>query len=195
MDIMLDIETLGRGHDAAVIALAAIRFDPYHVSTRKDPYYFVTIDESGAKKYGSTDPETIAWWNQQDPQVRELVFSGLTSPEAAYGGFKRFCEGAENVWAKSPSFDCVIMESLGERLDEAFMNDMTFPFDFRHQLDVRTVTEIAGQIRDFERPLTYIDLPPHHPLGDCIRQVAHVQLSIQALDYYRPSLWQRLFGG
>jgi hypothetical protein len=66
---MIDIETLGKGPYAPIIALGAIHFDPNVVDGIISKFY-VTIDPIESEKRGfRLDADTVMWWMQ--PKQRE----------------------------------------------------------------------------------------------------------------------------
>lgn len=200
MDIMLDLETLSQRPDAAIIAIGAVRFDPRILASRRaeQELFFMTIDMHQAMEYGQIDTATWDWWQQQDAKVRETVFAGEASPQQAYEAFCTFCEGANNVWAKSPQFDVTILRNLGAQMEYVHLGEkktIPFPFDFRHERDVRTHLDMGQRLLGVEAIIHNREFPAHHPLGDAMAQARQVQIvstQVLALLDHRP-WYQRLF--
>lgn len=191
MHMMLDLETLSTRPNAAVIAIGAVLFDPYTIG---EPFktFFTTIDRNLAAQLGGVDDATLAWWNQQDPVLRDLMLGGTATPKDAYFELLTWMASPhasviEKVWAKSPQFDGVIIENLGRAIGTHF------PVTHRQWLDVRTIdwaAEVYADARAKEWDARVFEkgenmLPPHHALGDAIRQAVLVQSAYQLITRRR----------
>ena len=82
-DVMIDIETLGKGHNAAVIAIGAVFFNPLTGETGEQ--FYQKIDPNDAALYGQTDGSTMAWWSKQDPAAKAEAFSGVIPSSIGVG--------------------------------------------------------------------------------------------------------------
>lgn len=196
MDVMVDIETFSQRPTATVIAIAAIKFDPLAMfrgkaeSTFDDMLFFAPISVKQARLLGHTDPETVDWWERKEPMLKEIVLNGTAMPLDVYNSFFNFCVGCDRIWAKSPTFDCIILRHLASQLGQSF------PFSFRDERDVRTMLYAASLLGyDFETVELDGNLPKHHPLGDCTRQVIQVQLCAEKVLTGQRSLFKRWFRG
>ncbi len=76
MNIMLDLETMGNGPDAAIIAVGACKFDTIAVL---DTYYCVVDLTSSLNAGLKVDGDTILWWLKQSDDARKAIHSPLTS--------------------------------------------------------------------------------------------------------------------
>jgi hypothetical protein len=112
-DIMLDLETMGKGPTAAIIAIGAVEFDLVGVGER----FYETVDlESSVACGGVIDASTVMWWMKQSQEARK-AFDGhnIALPEALI----KFAGWLENrapkkeleVWGNGASFDNVIISS------------------------------------------------------------------------------------
>ena len=61
MQVMVDLETFGTKHDAVIVALGAVKFDPsdeFFISFK----FYCTIDPSSCEAYGlSLEANTVMW--------------------------------------------------------------------------------------------------------------------------------------
>lgn len=111
MDIMLDLETMGNGSRAAIIAIGAVAFDHTGV---KDCFY-ATVDLESSMRVGmECDASTIMWWMQQSEQARG-AFKNATNEtiEQALTAFSEFCQRNDvaGMWGNGAAFDNAILSS------------------------------------------------------------------------------------
>jgi hypothetical protein len=170
VDLMVDIETLATDPRAIVLSIGAVRF------TRDGPlpeqfYACLGLGDQVAKARRTLSVDTLMWWMDQSAEARAKAFSrqreGVT---AALRRLADFVPDGANVWANGPSFDLVILESLyfDARLEQPW------PF-WRHRC-VRTIVEAGGV--DARRYAS----ASHHPVEDCLRQVAMVNAARRNLN-------------
>lgn len=71
-DVMLDLETMGNGPDAAIVAIGAVEFDPdaQTVGERLDLLVDLASAVSGG---GVMDPATVLWWLRQGDLARSDI--------------------------------------------------------------------------------------------------------------------------
>lgn len=176
MDLMLDLETASTRNDAAVVAIGAVVFDPADAASLDGPtFFFDLIEPRDAYLYGHVDPNTMDWWRTQDPALRQMIFGGTRKAQEVYSNFVHFVEKYKprHIWANSPQFDVTILRNLGQRLKAG-----PFPFSYRDERDLRTykaASEVAGYGYPSGRAINLHAYPPHHPVGDALRQVLQVQ--------------------
>jgi exodeoxyribonuclease VIII len=93
---MIDIETMNTGHDAAIITIGAVMFDPRGKDTeeslRAGSKLFGPIDfESNEKEGRSFGAATIQWWLKQSEEARAALVEGnIVSLPAALEQFKQW---------------------------------------------------------------------------------------------------------
>lgn len=167
-DVMIDLETLGRGPDALIIQIGAVYFDPATGETGKQ--FMVNIDPVTAHDGGGKlDPDTVGWWLTQSTEAQQSL---LTNPEPYYESMvslKTFLEGAERVWSHA-TFDFVIIQT-------AFQNLGIKQLSYRSGLDIRTLVYLAKvSTSDFPREGIH-----HNGLDDAIYQVKYVSAAFQKL--------------
>jgi hypothetical protein len=117
-DFMLDLETLGRGPNAAILSIGAVAFD---LQTMSENTFEQRIDLASAMRGGKVDASTVRWWMQQDHDAREALFdqAGTVSLSTALADFGawigQFCPKPDRrVWGNGASFDNVILRSAYE---------------------------------------------------------------------------------
>lgn len=167
--IMVDIETLGAGPRAVVLTLGAVLFNDEE--TWGDFYRRLNYETQLRRHRREVDAMSLAFWAAQPPEVYRGAVLGNRAPLIAdLAAFSEYVSAAgpmTEVWAHSPSFDLVILESLMR--DEG----VTVPWSYRDARDVRTLRAEAGLPRDW-RPAD-LPGPEHNALADCLTQVAAVQ--------------------
>jgi len=166
--MMLDIETLSTFPNAAVIAIGVvIRNDdnPTYLQARS---WFIYRD----LVIGHENPETIEWWNAQNPVVRNQVFGGNQLPREALeelNGFLRsngiHPDAIENVrcYASPAMFDFPILRHQYQMLG------MIPAWSWRTERCLSTLREeiqdhFSIRIKEVEPELK------HHPVHDCLAQ-------------------------
>lgn len=69
--IMLDLETMGSGSHAAIVAIGAVVFSPSSSEIESNEFYAV-VDLNSSAHYGNLDASTVQWWLQQDHEARAI---------------------------------------------------------------------------------------------------------------------------
>lgn len=168
MHIMLDLETLGVGPDAAIISIGATRFDIDQESTCNG--FYEKIDLTSALKHGSFAPSTIQWWMQQSDAARQSAFSGGKPLEQALSAFNHYVTPygslLEGVWGNGATFDNVVIRS-------AFRSCGINPaWSFRLDRCYRTVINLIPKHLQPEFIRSGVS---HNALDDAITQALHLQ--------------------
>ena len=88
-EIMLDLETMGLGPDAAIVAIGAVAFDTSTLAI--DPCkFFVAVDlESSVRSGGVMDASTVMWWMQQDEVARRILLKDTSQLGVALLGVQQ----------------------------------------------------------------------------------------------------------
>ncbi len=170
-NLMIDIETLGTGTDAAILAIAAVYFDP-KTGELGDEFYTNVNLQSNLNGRRSVDASTMIWWMQQEEAARNEVF-GLNhkapSLTEALTMFKEFVEfESVKVWGNGSGFDITILETAFK------LTKQSPPWKFWNIRDVRTAVEL-GKLLDFDPKK---DMPfegvKHNALDDSKHQAKYV---------------------
>lgn len=168
-DIMLDIETLATSPDCVVLTFGAVKFNPFapEEDFSNGIYFRVDVDEQLTLGRAVND-ETVAWWGQQNEQVREeaLGESNRVSLDEFTKAVNKFVVGATRIWAQGPVFDIVILENLYRQLGKPA------PWPFYVIRDSRTLLKALGDTR---KPGELL----HNALADCVSQAQAIRSAVQ----------------
>jgi hypothetical protein len=177
---MLDLETMGQGSNAAIVAIGAVFFEP--TTGKIGASFYQKIDLESAAQYGDIDPSTIIWWLKQSDAARAEITSNdtCTLSDALYE-FEDWIEQITSindrvVWGNGASFDNVILSNVYK----AFKCEK--PWRFWNDRDVRTVVELGKALKDYQPKR---DMPfegtAHKALDDAIHQAKYVSAIYKAL--------------
>ncbi|MGK4478666.1 3'-5' exonuclease [Yersinia enterocolitica] len=182
-NLMIDIETLSQQQNAAIATIAAAFFDP--ISGEVGAKFYVRLDwEEDIERGGHLSPNTVKWWLRQSSDARtEVVTDNNEPPCIALINFCNFVAkhkpSPKNlplyVWAKSPSFDLVILK-------EAFVRHgapSAIPWRYWNERDVRTIEAIGKMLNILPRAKSQ---PSHHAMSDVHDQILAVSSVMARLD-------------
>jgi hypothetical protein len=162
---MLDLETLAATHDAVVLTLGAVKFNPFTLQEPFEELYMrVNVDEQIEKGRDVTD-DTMAWWGKQNPEVQEEAFSpdNRHSVHDTLVALNKFVVGVDKIWCQGPHFDITILETLYKQYGIAVN------WDFWQVMDSRTFFSVHGDPRDKTSKTL------HNAVEDCKSQAKGVQ--------------------
>lgn len=155
-ELMIDIETLSTRYDAAIISIAAVRFN---ITTKQyaRPFFYEEIDHESLTNF-HVNPKTIKWWEQQD----KTPPNGSTKIQSALVKLIDFINEhpPTRVWAKSPSFDINRLEYACDHFD------LEWPIPFWKGRDVRTAMDMGNIPNNFTAT--------HNAVEDCFSQIRSV---------------------
>lgn len=141
MNLMLDLETLGRDDSAIVLSIGAVLFD---WNTTIGPAFSATLTADDQQRLGRTiDADTVLWWLGQGETPRTAV---LTRPTPTYAVLEQFAafwaqHEPRTVWGNGADFDCVILASLYRSFD------LPCPFQFWQHRCYRTLKGLRPDVR------------------------------------------------
>lgn len=183
--VMVDLETMGKKHNAPIVAIGAVVFDPATGSIGES-FYKVVCLESSVNWGAVIDPSTVIWWLKQSSEARSAIVNDDAIPlQDALLQFREFVSdnvagGSKKaqVWGNGASFDNSILRSSYDCIDE------DYPWEYWNDRDVRTMVEL-GQAISFD-PKTTIPFEGsrHNALADAIHQARYVS-----------AIWQRIIAG
>ena len=161
---MLDIETLSKDHNAVILTLGAVRFNPYSNTITSELYMKPDVDEQ-SEMGRHIDESTIEWWATQAADVQNEAFdpSGRIDVEQFLDDLNRFLVGVTNIWSQGPLFDIIILENLYKQMNKPA------PWNFWQIRDSRTLFGVHGD------PRVKGKAGLHNALEDCISQAGAVQ--------------------
>lgn len=161
--IMIDLETMGTGPDAAIVSIGAVRFD---TNGPTDKGLGIPVDLQSCITHGLTiDASTVQWWLRQSDEARKgvtrLFTETLDCTLTALSEYIAAKDGDLEIWGNGADFDNVILASAYRacRLET--------PWTFWQNRCYRTLKNLAPQIK-MERTGTH-----HNALDDAISQARH----------------------
>lgn len=167
--IMVDLETMGTGSNAAIIAIGAVGINDDGIIDNK---FYCVVDLASAVEHGGVvDASTEKWWSEQSPEARVILddpnVERVTIEQALFAFAKWFRDiGATRhktqVWGNGSDFDNVILMNAYKRLD---LDQPWSPFNNRCY---RTLKNLAPSLV-IERIGTH-----HNALNDAESQAAHM---------------------
>jgi exodeoxyribonuclease VIII len=163
-NIMLDIETMGAGPDAAIIAIGAVSFSPVIFGSR---FYELINLESAVDAGGVMDASTVLWWLEQNDDARKALTGHGVSMVKALTHFNAWCQAVGvkqdlRVWGNGSDFDNVILGTTYDRLG------MARPWHYFNNRCYRTVKNLYPNIK-ITRAGTH-----HNALDDAENQANHL---------------------
>ncbi len=183
--VMVDLETMGKKHNAPIVAIGAVVFNPATGSIGEN-FYKVVCLESSVNWGAVIDPSTVIWWLKQSSEARSAIVNDDAIPlldallqfrefvsDNVAGGSKK-----AQVWGNGASFDNSILRSSYDCIAE------DYPWEYWNDRDVLTMVEL-GQAIGFD-PKTTIPFEGdrHNALADAIHQARYVS-----------AIWQRIISG
>lgn len=166
MNVMLDLETMGNGPQAAIVAIGAVEFSLETGDLGSEFYAPVSL-ASAAQAGGEMDASTVLWWMQQSDEARALfkvpgrpladALQAFTQWVGNHGTYDGVC-----VWGNGATFDNVILASAYRRLNAPR------PWPFWGDRCYRTVKAMHPNV-----PLTRVGVH-HNALDDAKSQALHL---------------------
>lgn len=181
--VMVDLETMGTGPDAAIIQIGACRFDP--AKPESTCIGVVGFEQAVSLQSsifwgGSTDKETQEWWRTKaDETARASVCKDPIQIGVALMRFSQWLdqgEEYETIWSHGAAFDIPILDGAYRRLG------LKAPWSYRKVRDTRTVFGLAKGRGWTPRP----GQTAHTALADAKAQVLDLRLALQVLGWPNP---------
>jgi hypothetical protein len=155
-EIMIDTETLGTKPGACIVSIGAVRF------TRSDGLgeeFYVSVNVADAQDQGlDIDAGTVTWWLTQSSEARGQLDGGVLL-DTALRRLADFIPDGATIWANSPAFDCVLLQSAYRAVGR------DCPWAYYQQEDYRTLRNELG----FEEDDSTAGVK-HNALADARRQ-------------------------
>lgn len=166
IQLVLDLETLGTGDNAAVVSIGA--------AIVGGPSAVWRILPMEALSHGKTDQSTLDWWQKQCAAAREEL-TGVLSTWQAVTQLKAWAlqngwDRSSTIWGKGPSFDCVILKNAMSRVEvPAF-------WQFWQERCVRTILQMVPEANNLQFEGT-----PHKAEDDARHEARQVGMALQAV--------------
>ncbi|HBR6904744.1 3'-5' exonuclease [Klebsiella variicola] len=183
--VMVDLETMGKKHNAPIVAIGAVVFDPATGSIGES-FYKVVCLESSVNWGAVIDPSTVIWWLKQSSEARSAIVNDDAIPlQDALLQFREFVSdnvagGSKKaqVWGNGASFDNSILRSSYDCIAE------DYPWEYWNDRDVRTMVELGQAISFAPKTTIPFEGSRHNALADAIHQARYVS-----------AIWQRIIAG
>jgi len=172
-DVMLDLETMGTGPDAAIVAIGAVHFN-VHTRTIVDSFYTPVSLADAARCGGAIDPDTVVWWLKQNDRARAAISGQGKLLEDALFDFQLYLDGKGIrsqivIWGNGADFDNVILAGAYRRLG------LKVPWEFWNNRCYRTLKSMHRHI-PMQRSGTH-----HNALDDAESQARHLMDILAAM--------------
>lgn len=159
-DVMLDLETMGRGPDAPIIAIGAVQFD---VERGIGETFYRTVDLRSSVEAGAAiDPDTVLWWMRQSDAARAAFREAGEPILAALDAFRDWLPASPRIWGNGAAFDNVILAGAYRRAGRVV------PWEFWHDRCYRTVAALHPDMRRAQTGTH------HNALDDALSQAMHL---------------------
>lgn len=192
--VMVDLETLSTRHDAVIVSIGAVVFEPTS-GTVGERIKLNIRPETAQAAGGHVDAGTVAWWFQQAQEARDRLqnptpqtlknaletlslwmCSKVTDPENFY------------VWGNGATFDNVILRNAFRSVG------LPAPWSYRRDMCFRTMKAMFPQVPPAPLPAEAV---PHDALDDAVEQATHLCAIFQYVNAeakYEPGTLQQLQG-
>jgi hypothetical protein len=169
-DVMLDLETMGNGPNAAIVAVGAIEFDAA-TNTLGQRFYRGVNLETAVAEGGVIDASTVMWWLRQSDEARKDICGDGLPLRQVLAEFSEWLaslgEGVK-VWGNGAAFDNVILAQAYRRAG------MPVPWPHWNDRCYRTVKAMRPDVK-MERTGTH-----HNAIDDATSQATHLMALLTA---------------
>lgn len=178
-NVMIDLETCGTDPNSAILSIGAQVFTikDRKVQDELGPTFYVVVDFKTYDDRFTISPATILWWMEQTVEARREVFLAPNKIpiQEALRRFVDWCSklGPAKYWSQGKDFDIVLLETAMK------ICDIRCPWKYWETLDTRTVYAIANL--DYRDVPLLAGYPAHHALGDCLRQIRAIRMSLEKI--------------
>lgn len=182
-NVMMDLETMGKGPRAAIVTIGAVFFDP--MTGELGAEFEAHIHLSDSARFGEMDPDTMLWWLGQSDEARADLRPSVkhqTLSDALWGLYEWMVNGSQEnneglkVWGNGTSFDNVILRNACQQ------TRVPPVWSYWNDRDVRTVVDMGRDLLGFDPKK---DMPfegvTHRALDDAKHQARYVSAIYQAL--------------
>jgi hypothetical protein len=177
MDIMLDIETLGKAAGCVVLSIGATTFDGKRGLTHN--HFHSHLELEPQIKAGLTmDASTTMWWLKQAPDAQQAILEGqkkAVSPVAVlehFAGWYTINQG-ERIWANGSDFDLPILAAVYRAFGKAP------PWEYNAGRCCRTLMSLTGKKMG---AFGSTNLVAHDALSDAVYQASEISAALRHLS-------------
>ncbi|MEZ8921626.1 3'-5' exonuclease [Vibrio cyclitrophicus] len=188
--VMLDLETMGNGSNAAIVSIGAVVFNPSNGQLGAE--FEEVINLNSAAYYSDIDAPTVTWWLSQGDEARAIFLKETPKSSlkdallefnqwlADLGESKDIC-----LWGNGAGFDNVILMN-------SFKATRIRPnFIHWNDLDVRTIVRMGRDILGINPKETLVREGVHHSaLDDAKFQAQYVSVIWECFTQFQQSCAQ-----
>lgn len=159
---MIDIETLSTESNAAIVSIAAKKFNPWSTENNGESIeIFIDIESCKALNLQQSQ-STMEWWKNNDQDVYKYNFESepRVDLKSACSNLNDFVRGCCRFWCQGMNFDAPILENAFRAVS------LTPAWKYWQWRDARTIQKLL--------PNTQIK-NNHNPLSDCDNQISVVK--------------------
>ncbi len=192
--VMLDLETMGNGSNAAIVSIGAVVFNPSNGQLGAE--FEEVINLNSAAYYSDIDAPTVTWWLSQGDEARAIFLKETPKSSlkdallefnqwlADLGESKDIC-----LWGNGAGFDNVILMN-------SFKATRIRPnFIHWNDLDVRTIVRMGRDILGINPKETLVREGVHHSaLDDAKFQAQYVSVIWERFTQFQQSCAQAGLG-
>lgn len=161
-NVMIDLETMDNGTNAAIVAIGAVKFDMNGIG---NIFYTAVSLESSVSMGLTMSASTVSWWLTQSKKARDAITDkNAITLNFALCDFNSFLSGNEDykVWGNGADFDNVILANAYKACG------FTTPWKFYNSRCYRTMKNLAPDIK-MDRIGTH-----HNAIDDAVSQANHL---------------------
>lgn len=160
MNLMIDLEIMGSGSNAAIVAIGAVKFDESKVY--EEFYQRITL-KSSVNLGLDVDPETILWWMRQSDEARKEIVCAENNISEALDSLCNWINDKDVVvWGNGSDFDNVIFTNAYKKANKSL------PWKFWNNRCYRTVKNLFSDV-----PMQFVGTK-HNALTDAKNQALHL---------------------
>jgi hypothetical protein len=171
-NVMIDLETMGTGPNAPVVAIGMYVVETAEVFGRS-----VSLGHEMAAG-AMPDASTILWWLKQDRQAQDMTFGNPNMPDAVLDQVTAFIKSQEQpcyVIGNGSDFDITILTQMYKRWNR------TPPWKYSHVRCYRTVKALFPFIPEPVRQSA-----KHTALADATHQGLHYKAILEYINGHTP---------
>lgn len=174
-DVMVDLETMGTGHRAAIVSIGAVYFDPW--TGEEDHTFYKKINLESAVDAGLVmDADTVLWWLKQSDEARREISSLWAGRlHDVLENFSGWLPSKARIWGNGSNFDNRILREAYEA------TGLLCPWHWSDDRDMRTLVDTGAKLGIVTVVEPRKDAIAHHALHDALRQVDIVTAICQAM--------------
>jgi len=168
MNIMLDLETMGKGPDAAIVAIGAVEFDLENGELGREFYRRVCM-ESAVADGGVIDPNVVIWWMRQSDEARAEISGDAPVISDVLIEFRAWLDSiGQNlyIWGNGSDFDNVILRQAYRRAN------MDVPWAYWNNRCYRTA--VSPMLSSIKINTAETLGTKHNALDDAKKQAQHL---------------------